>query len=108
MSVKFCNKFPRQTEENLAKCLQLFCISTPSSSLRHEFEVCVLSWSNLQKKISDLGLETRISLLPRCYRIRFYPFQDFFCALYCIVVGSRRLMPPDGLQPKAYCTNPGL
>ena len=28
--------------------------------------------------------------------------------LHCIVVGSRRLMPPDVLQPKAYCTNPGL
>ena len=28
--------------------------------------------------------------------------------LYCIVVGSRRLKPPDALQPKAYCTNPGL
>ena len=28
--------------------------------------------------------------------------------LYCIVVGSRRLMPPDALQPKAYCTNHGL
>ena len=27
---------------------------------------------------------------------------------YCIVVGSRRIMPPDALQPKAYCTNPGL
>ena len=24
------------------------------------------------------------------------------------VLGSRRLMPPDALQPKAYCTNPGL
>ena len=24
------------------------------------------------------------------------------------VVGSRRLMSPDALQPKAYCTNPGL
>ena len=29
-------------------------------------------------------------------------------AILCIVVGSRRLMPPDALQPKAYCTNPGL
>ena len=28
--------------------------------------------------------------------------------LYCIVVGSRRLMPPDALQPKACCTNPDL
>ena len=26
-------------------------------------------------------------------------------ALYCIVAGSRRLMPPDALQPKADCTN---
>ena len=26
--------------------------------------------------------------------------------LYCIVVGSRRLMSPDALQPKTYCTNP--
>ena len=24
------------------------------------------------------------------------------------VIGSRWLMPPDALQPKAYCTNPGL
>ena len=30
-----------------------------------------------------------------------------FSAFY-IVVGSRRLMAPDALQPKAYCTNPGL
>ena len=29
-------------------------------------------------------------------------------ALYCNVVGSLQLMPPDALQPKAYCTNPGL
>ena len=28
--------------------------------------------------------------------------------MYCIVVGSRRIMPADALQPKAYCTNPGL
>ena len=27
---------------------------------------------------------------------------------YCIMVGSRRLMSPDALQSKAYCTNPGL
>ena len=28
--------------------------------------------------------------------------------MLCYVVGSRRLVPPDALQPKAYCTNPGL
>ena len=28
--------------------------------------------------------------------------------MLCHVVGSRRLMPLDALQPKAYCTNPGL
>ena len=31
-----------------------------------------------------------------------------FMALYCIVIRFRRLMPPDALQPKAYCTNPCL
>ena len=28
--------------------------------------------------------------------------------ILCYVVGTRRLMPPDALHPKAYCTNPGL
>ena len=28
--------------------------------------------------------------------------------LYCIVVGFRRVMFPDALQPEAYCTNLGL
>ena len=28
--------------------------------------------------------------------------------MLCYVIGSRRLMPPDALQPKACCTNPGL
>ena len=28
--------------------------------------------------------------------------------LYCIVEGSRQLMPQNALQPKDYCTNPGL
>ena len=28
--------------------------------------------------------------------------------MLCYVVGFRRLMPADALQPKAYCTNPGL
>jgi hypothetical protein len=28
--------------------------------------------------------------------------------MYCILAGSRRLMPPDELQSKAYCTYPGL
>ena len=29
-------------------------------------------------------------------------------SMLCYVVGSRRLMPPDALQPKVYCTNAGL
>ena len=28
--------------------------------------------------------------------------------MLCYVVGSWWLMSPDALQPKAYCTNPGL
>ena len=31
-----------------------------------------------------------------------------FVPVYCIVVGFRRLMSPDALQPKAYCKNPCL
>ena len=43
--------------------------------------------------------------------IQIYPalVQAFLrIVLYCIVVGTRRLMPPDAPQPTAYCTNPGL
>ena len=38
-----------------------------------------------------------------------YEMEDtgFECR-YCIAVESRRLMLPDALQPKAYCTNPSL
>ena len=31
-----------------------------------------------------------------------------YSLLCCFVVGSRWLVPPDALQPKAYCTNPGF
>ena len=34
--------------------------------------------------------------------------KDAEVLLYCIVIESRRLVPSDALQPKAYCTNPGL
>ena len=37
---------------------------------------------------------------------KFLPLLCF--TVLCYVVGSRRLMPPDALQPKAYCRNPGL
>ena len=48
-------------------------------------------------------LQTKLYVTNRLYCIVLYCI-----VLYCIVVGSRRLMPPDALQPKAYCTNPGL
>ena len=35
-------------------------------------------------------------------------FQHCVILIHCIVVGSRGLMPPDALKPKANCTNPGL
>ena len=37
-----------------------------------------------------------------------YVPDDFLMVLYCTVEGSRLLMPLDALQPKAYCTDPGL
>ena len=36
------------------------------------------------------------------------PFLFPLDTVLCYVVWSRRLMPPDALQSKAYCTNPGL
>ena len=42
------------------------------------------------------------------YTYIFYCIVLWYIVLYCIVVGSRRLIPPDALQPKAYCTIPGL
>ena len=47
----------------------------------------------------------------KVWDIRGCKFRKFFfgrIVLYCIVVGSRRLMLPDALQPKAYFTNHGL
>ena len=44
-------------------------------------------------------------------RIIQHSFYFTTCDVYrvlCYVVGSWRLMPPDALQPKAYCTNLGL
>ena len=49
------------------------------------------------------------TILSKCVFISVSFHPNFMtCLLYCIVVGSRRLMPPDALQPKAFCTNPGL
>ena len=41
----------------------------------------------------------------KTFRNTVLPFKRI---LYCIVVGYLGLMPSDALQPKAYCTNPGL
>ena len=46
-----------------------------------------------------------IAMCERCVVAVFMPLA---CETCMYVVGSRRLMPPDALQPKAYCTNPGL
>ena len=51
-------------------------------------------------EIASFRGEFRNPLLPHTVKV--------YQSLYFIVVGSRRLMPPDALQPKAYCTNPGL
>ena len=57
----------------------------------------------------DIGKEKFEVLKEEVTKIQVF-CDDVLCnlVLYCIVVGSRRLMPPDALQPKAYCTNPGL
>jgi hypothetical protein len=103
MSVKFCSTFPGTAEEILAKCLRLLRISTPSSSLPHELEVCVLSWSNLQKKIFDLSLQRReyfcsynvkggdFILFKILYLIyRRVTFQIYYSALLCFFTKKKK------------------
>jgi len=81
MSVKICNNFARTVEEILAEYLPLLRICTPSSSLPHEFEVCVLSWSNLQKKIFDLALRRREFLCCSDVKGGYFIVFKIFCAL---------------------------
>ena len=50
----------------------------------------ILSHVSISSSCLDRGLQIGLSLL------------------YCTVAGSRRIVPPDALQPKAYRTNPGL
>ena len=67
---------------------------------------------------SVVGMATAYELYLSGFEIRWmrdisHPSRPAQCStqppvLYCIVVGSRRLMPPDALQPEAYCTNPGI
>ena len=52
--------------------------------------------------MSSCCLQCQVTSAPPC------TCKVFGCHSSCIVVGSRRLMPPDALQPKACCTNPGL
>ena len=63
--------------------------------------VCCVTSTLLQRM-------TYILLEGRGMGGRIADFSENAEILYCIAVGSRRLMPPDAMQPKAYCTNPGL
>jgi len=106
MSVKFCNTFPRTAEENLAEYLQLLRISAPSSSLPSGFEICVLSWSNLQKKIFDLGLRRQEYIccsdvkggdfiLFKIFYLIFHwvTLQIYYSALLCLFTKKREKFP---------------
>ena len=71
---------------------------------------------------AEIEVESRILQLPvnyvynrvnnELYTIFIRAYPRFFLlgkyVMLCYVVGSRRLMPPDALQLKVYCTNTGL
>ena len=78
------------TESNV----QVSTITLIPVTARFEAQVCGHSIAGIAGSNSAKGMDVYILRL--------------MCVVYCIVVGSRRLMPPDALQPKAYCTNPGL
>ena len=59
--------------------------------------------------MSECKSVLKISMLMPLVIIRSLRLVTVNCiSLYCITVGSRRIMPLDALQPKAYCINPGL
>ena len=55
---------------------------------------------------SNAGIHTRIWISTKYLNVKVC--SSLAISGECYVVGSRRLMPPDALQPKAYCTNRGL
>ena len=71
----------------------LLCIYLRSSQCVHLIPICAKSD---QGRTFRNGTTWQVQECLQCF------------VLYYIVVGSRRLVPPDALQPKAYCTNPGL
>ena len=80
---------------------------------------CLCFWFRKWECILQLQLDPGFSLYGAKYWLTEWRSNDSTCWVlwqqgavvihvrYCIV-RSRQLMPPDALQPKAYCTNPGL
>ena len=103
----------------------VFLTSTPNRGKWSTDTPAALPWYPLNRRLvgpqSMFGCcEEEKSLSSPCQELNEVSFILFFCKswlddrsvgpnyLYCIVVGSRRLMPPDALQLKAYCTNLGF
>ena len=64
------------------------------------------SWKSVKISYCKIIMQCKIKK-KECVQIYDIMF-PFMRVLYCILVGSQQLVTPDILQPKAYCTNPGL
>ena len=75
----------------------------PEANMSEETLIC---------EVNVGGLHASATLPFLSFRRQKSPIFSFLNLLrdvmLCYVVGSRWLMSPDALQPKAYCTNPGL
>ena len=76
-----------------------------------------MEWTNVAHDKGELldvmEMVVKLNLIQKCLYIQCIARNietnlEFHKILYFIVVGSRWLMPPDALQPKAFCTNSGL
>ena len=96
----------RPAFESHAPFYYIFRSVTTLSVSSRSFHTCSLRHS-ATKQTCRCVTQT-CSLIPPTFISTNYRMQTRIHIVYCIMVGSRRLMPPDALQPKAYCTNLGL
>ena len=92
----------------------MYCVFCISNNTERLFYIVLRKHSFVPSSFTAMPLLITINFKIKFTRIRCFQITNYlkismkFINCICIAVGSRRLIHPDALQPKAYCTNPGL